>query len=215
MNAEQLIRTVNITGRALDLPPDEAGLDALAEWLLSDDLPETTMTLEEFDGFCCALAVGPRAYPPSAWLPVVFGDDEMPALAPGDARRFVGLLLRHQRAVAAAFAAGPDAKAETPAYLPWVLDVEPEAGGDDDDDWPGRWWAAGFNAAIAEWERDWAPLCEDEQAGELIDPFATLEQGFADGDDVPFVPDALLEQCLLAAFEMRRWWNAQTTLSSR
>jgi uncharacterized protein len=50
--------------------------DRLNRYLLSDRAPPDSMPLSTLDGFLTGIAVGPPAIDESAWLPVIFGNEE-------------------------------------------------------------------------------------------------------------------------------------------
>ena len=53
--------------------PGIPDLEALDEYLMSDESPENCMQLSDLDGFLTAIVVGPELIKPSEWLPVVWG----------------------------------------------------------------------------------------------------------------------------------------------
>jgi uncharacterized protein len=204
--------------------------DELAEWLVADELPETTMTLEEFDGFCCALAVGPFggtfAQPIWEWLPVVFGQDNPPVFPQvNEEKRFYSLLLRHYQGVQSALSRPKVNLREDEYYSPWVYEVVEDeriqpvqlnAEGEREGNWLGRWWAAGFGVAVLEWESAWTPLFKAAETQEgvfaLIEPFQQLERGYDEFEpDAEFDDTAVLTGCVLAAYDLRRWWQVTLT----
>jgi len=50
-------------------------LEALDEFLLSDQAPLDSMGLSDLDGFLTGLVVGPETIMPSEWLPLVWGGE--------------------------------------------------------------------------------------------------------------------------------------------
>lgn len=228
MFPKDYLSELGIDAQQLNFPLDETEQDTLADLLATAHLPDTTMTMEEFDGLCCALAVGPHRgeneLSAHEWLPVVFGEDD-PPVWPGeegqqDAKRCYTLLLRHQRAVAVQLSVPVTElkqMEDEALYIPWVYEVDEadrvlpiilDKTGQRQGEWFGRWWAAGFCAALAEWQPDWQALLDDEDAAELVEPFVQLERGYDELDpSAPFDEDETLTRCILAAYEMRRWWQ--------
>ena len=108
------------------------------------------MTVEELDGFFCALICGPELVPPSEYLPHVWGG----ALIQGhgvsnieEARDILTLLARHWNTIAATLLKGD-------VYVPLVY--EDESGvvmGND--------WAIGFEFGMELRSRTWDKLVED------------------------------------------------------
>jgi yecA family protein len=88
--------------------PDSARSLDEAELARLDDLlalahPEQSMMLEEYDGFCAALACSPTPISPDDSLPVVLGAEPgvaLAALPEADRGELLSLLGRHRRAVA-------------------------------------------------------------------------------------------------------------------
>ena len=77
----------------LPAPITDAELEELEKFLLSEQVPEESMTLSELDGFLTALAVGPEVVPPGEWLPVVWQGEGPVFETPQDVERVLGLIL--------------------------------------------------------------------------------------------------------------------------
>ena len=80
------------------------------EFLDSSQTPDTTMSLEELDGFFCALVAGPETVLPSEYMPHIWGGDE-PAEGPdydseAQLRFVLDLLTRHWNVIARSIADG-------------------------------------------------------------------------------------------------------------
>ena len=62
------------------MPPNlglnQADLEMLDAFLMSDQAPENCMQLSDLDGFLTAVAIGPELIMPSEWLPTIWGDGE-------------------------------------------------------------------------------------------------------------------------------------------
>lgn len=226
MTPETLLKDLALDPAQLTKPLSEDEQDQLAELLADTDFPDTTMTMEELDGFFCALAVGPHvganALTVADWVPCVFGEDDLPKWkTPAAAKAFFTLLLRHHAAVRAALHLPKAQITDANMYMPWayeiddadrVLPVTLEKSGLRRGEWFGRWWAAGFGVAIAEWQEDWQAMLDDEDASELVDPFIRLEKGYDELDPkAPFDEDNALMDCIAAAYEMQRWWQIKNT----
>ena len=63
-------------------PLSDDELLELAEFLVSEAVPETAMDIETLDGFLCALAVGPESVTLGEALPNVWSDDPGVGAAP-------------------------------------------------------------------------------------------------------------------------------------
>jgi len=103
-----------------DERPDMALVVELKEALESGVMPVTGMSIIEFDGFLCALAIQPVAFEPEEWLPLVWdmtGAGAMPAWeSEEDVERVTGLLLRYADSV------NSQLVDEFPVYLPLYED---------------------------------------------------------------------------------------------
>ena len=94
-----------MTGIPVDKPLTDAEFDRLGDFL--DSFGDEAMTLEELDGFFCALISGPDTILPSEYLPEVFGGGLGESFANAEeADEILGLLLRHWNTIATALAAG-------------------------------------------------------------------------------------------------------------
>lgn len=51
-------------------------IDALDEFLMSDQTPPECLMLCDLDGFLTGIAIGPEHILPSEWLPVIWGGEE-------------------------------------------------------------------------------------------------------------------------------------------
>lgn len=126
-------------------PLSEDDLDCLESFLAAHP---GAMSVEELDGFVCALVVGPEVVMPSEWLPIALGTEDLVWENTDEAKRIFSLLLRHWNDIAAGFRtdwSGIDDEAmRAQIYLP-LVDFEAEA------DQPplGQRWAHGFGQGLA------------------------------------------------------------------
>ncbi len=51
-------------------PAGPVDLEALDQFLMSDESPENCMQLSDLDGFLTGIAIGPELAKPSDWLPM-------------------------------------------------------------------------------------------------------------------------------------------------
>jgi uncharacterized protein len=134
----------------------EAELDTLAEFLASLNNPDA-LTLEELDGFFCALIASPETVPPQVYLPVIWGgalpdEDAFSSLEEANAR--MSLIMRHWNSIIADF--------ETEGiHLPPI--VEPGIDGI-----PGRAWARGFMLGTRLAPKGWGGLWQEDNEGQVI-----------------------------------------------
>jgi uncharacterized protein len=118
---------------------------------------ERAMSVEELDGFFCALVAGPELVMPSEYLGEVWGGelpDENAFESEAAATAILGLVMRHWNAIIAEF------ESET-VYGP-LFDAPDERGV------PGRRWARGFmRGARLRWH-GWRHLFTNENEGQLV-----------------------------------------------
>src|SRR5579863_7589541 len=83
-------------------------LDALGEYLLSDQAPDDSMGLSDLDGFLTGLVVGPELIPPSEWLPVIWGGEEPKFQSEAEMKTVLGTIIGRYNEIAACFNNYPD-----------------------------------------------------------------------------------------------------------
>ena len=158
-------------------------LDALEEFLSSDDSPEECMDLSELDGFLAGLIVGPEAVPPSEWLPMIW-DNEDPGFADEtQADAILGAILGRYNEIADSL------DAEPVEYAPVFWQDFTGATIVED-------WAIGFMQAVSMRHIAWAPVLSDDDTAMLLIPIAAIA-GLAmpDGtDDDLSLPDEVMDK---------------------
>ncbi len=159
---------MNASESAHALNQDE--LDQL-DALLAQAHPDDAMMLEEYDGFCAALACSPTAISADECLPLILGEEPGSALArlaPAERSALLALLSRHRRAVAARLE-------ESEAWNALIgTDEEGRALGDA--------WAIGFLRGMSIRPDDWSALDDDEVCEEVLELMLRFA-GEASGDD--------------------------------
>lgn len=154
-------------------PLSDEEYEVLDEFLASCEDGQA-MSLEEIDGFFCALVVGPGLVPPSEFLPEVFGGEIPKFQDMEEAKRITGLLMRHWNGVADAFAKGE-------VYVPYLLE-------DGDGTATANEWAQGFLVGISMRNDAWAPLRDDEEACVALIPMMAF--AFEHDPDPELRPDS-------------------------
>jgi len=156
-----------------ELPPDPAAdialseeeIGWLADFLASRTVPETTMSLEQVDGFFAALAVGPELVLPSEYMPVVWGTEngEGPVFAGREQANFVNdLFTRLWNAIAR--------RADVPyPHIPLLRRVPSDENVAE--------WAEGFMTGIGLRAAAWRPLLQDKEIAPLIGMLINLAEG--------------------------------------
>jgi uncharacterized protein len=149
---------------------DEDELARLDE-LLAQAHPEQSMMLEEYDGFCAALACSPTPVSADESLPVVLGAQPgvaLGAMTEADRSELLSLLGRHRRAVAKRLYEGES----------WNAVI----GTDESGRALGDAWAIGFLRAMELHPDDWTLLDEDEVCEEAFDLILRFASEAASGD---------------------------------
>ena len=59
----------------LDQPLSDKEFDELDSFLLGDQSPEDSMTMDHLHGYLTAIAIGPEPITPAEWLPRIWGED--------------------------------------------------------------------------------------------------------------------------------------------
>jgi len=211
---------------ALQAPLTDDDFDVLGEMLAADWAPETTMDLEQLDGFLAGLICAPRVVLPSAYVPTIFGDEE-PAFPDGEtAQRFFTLLMRRNNQIASALNAPIERLDDPRAYVPFLIDWDESRDVArqmvEDGEIPrvpryGELWARGFLHAVHMTQDDWESAEEDEAGAELVnealDAIVALvpeDDGDAEIDEADEPPDArddMVADALIAAYDLRDHWR--------
>jgi uncharacterized protein len=191
----------------LNVPLSDEELDWLGGFLVCDAVPETSMCLEELDGFFCALVAGPETVMPSEYLPVIWGADDGgdgPVYDSIEQAQYVfGLFMRHWNAIAADLGEGVS---RSPVLLPGAPEER------------ALLWARGFLAGLGLRRDAWEPLLRDETVCDLVVGMFTL----AAGDDMEpeEVPNAktrrkLIEALPTTVLAIYRYWRMQPSEPSQ
>ncbi|MEW6692705.1 MAG: YecA family protein [Pseudomonadota bacterium] len=184
----------------LPAPITDAELEELESFLLSDQVPEESMTLSELDGFLTALAVGPEVVSPGEWLPVVWQGEGPVFETPKDVERVLGLIL----ALNARIVEDIQKDELSPMFNIEVQDDGSELMTPDG-------WCWGFMQGVMLREDAWKPLLDSED-GELLDPIAMIAGGgrqlpeFAEIQDSPEDYEEFLDMISGSALDIRDYW---------
>ncbi len=176
--------------------PEEAWLSG---FLVSRQVPETTMPFEMLDGFLTALVIGPELVLPSEYLPIIWGTDN--AAGPewdGRAQldHFMTLLTRHWNAIAARRTANAP-------QLPHI-ELFGEA-------LPGEEWADGFLTGIDMRGEAWQPIFDDRRADQMVLPIIALSSEVPEeirNEMTEDMREATLDQLPVALQMIAAWWRS-------
>jgi len=139
-------------------PLSDQELDALADFLDSDVVPEETMDISMLHGFLTALSLSPVPAPRTEWLPAVWGEDlRQPAFtSAAQQQQIEGLLERLFAQTKLALTDG---------------DFTPILYVDENDHLDiARPWCFGFTQGVWLQEEAWTDLLDDEDSGALLEP---------------------------------------------
>jgi yecA family protein len=189
----------NDPAEGIELSPIELGW--LADFLVSDQTPDLTMSLDMVDGFFTGLITGPDATNASDYLDKVWNvrEEERPAFDGAEQARFVtDLLTRHWNTIAARLQAG----VMHPTLIDWDDAEDPNDS--------GRGWAAGFLGAMSFGPENWRSVVEDEDASATLDIILDLAADeFVEEAEPVLVPERTeiidaLPALVLALYNFRR-----------
>jgi yecA family protein len=141
--------------------------------------PGEAMSLEELDGFFCALICGPEVVPPSAYMPHIFGRDPVQGRWTStveEEQELMNLLTRHWNTITAT-----------------LLRDEPHAvwmGKYGNDRMTGLDWARGFELGMSLGDDSWNRLINDDRFAVALAPIVALaEQCNPDSGLAPMTPE--------------------------
>ncbi|HYF60988.1 MAG TPA: UPF0149 family protein [Burkholderiaceae bacterium] len=160
---------MNAPSQNRPLTDDE--IEALEARLLAVD-PDDSMAVEELDGFLAAIACCPEPVPREEWLPMVLGESPRARAAlagEGEDAALLKLIERHRVAVAAMLYDG-EGFAPVLAY-------------DEDGNAWGNAWAIGFARGMSLRPDAWAPLEDDDDYADALDPVMRLVADARQDDD--------------------------------
>ena len=163
-------------------PLTNGELDRLEDFLCAVN-PDEAMTLEELDGFFCALICGPELVPPSEYLPEVFGGESMGRSVNSlkEAQEFLELLTRHWNTIAGTLYRGE-------LYVPLIFEDENGIA-------MGNEWAVGFVQGMHMRLDAWGPLVAHKQHRMAVTPMLLLAH--EDDPDLEFGGEAITPETRL------------------
>lgn len=133
----------------------------LADFLVSQQAPPTTMSIEMLDGFFTALVIGPAMVPPSAYMREIWGGDGDGPIWDGleQLEYVLGLLMKHWNTIAFRRTAGGPHQPHIGLASPQNL---------------GAAWADGFVVGMDMAADAWDPMFSDRRIDTLIAPILAL-----------------------------------------
>ncbi|OGT17156.1 MAG: hypothetical protein A2342_02660 [Gallionellales bacterium RIFOXYB12_FULL_54_9] len=144
---------------------NDAELDELDDFLLSDDTPEGCMDLPALDGFFAALVLNPEQVMPSEYLPWIWdieeGEEEPSFSSVEQANRIMGLVMRYYNGVLDDIRHG--------CFAPLFYTLEQE---DDSEFYDAEGWAEGFMCGVYLFKEPWTEIFEKQPV--LLAPMVLL-----------------------------------------
>lgn len=142
-------------------PLTESEIQRLDDFLYSVN-PDEGMSMEELDGFFCALICSPELVLPSEYLPVMWGGKSPAFKDVEEAQAILTLITRHWNTIAATLLRDE----------PYRVQVWEQEDGDE----MGQEWAVGFFQGMQLRGKAWERLMEDEEFGLFLAPVMLLVQ---------------------------------------
>jgi uncharacterized protein len=210
---------------AADAALTDADFDALGELLAGDWAPETTMDLEQLDGFLAGVICAPRVVMPSVYMPAVFGGGSPAFPDIETAQRFYGLLMRRHNQIARALNEPIERLDDPRAYVPFLIEWDEdaelarqmvEAGEIPRVPRYGELWARGFMEAVHLARDDWAAVPQDDEEGaRLVEESLTAIVALVPDDEADDAGEAqsiderdqLVADALIAVYDLREYWR--------
>jgi uncharacterized protein len=145
----------------LSQPLTDPELERLEDFLYSVNADEA-MSLEEMDGFFCALICSPDLVPPSEYLPHLWGGEHVQHSFQSieEAQEILTLISRHWNTIAAILLRDEPYPALMGEY--------------EDGNVTGQEWALGFLQGMYLREKPWEQLLKDEQFGAMLFLFPVM-----------------------------------------
>jgi uncharacterized protein len=154
---------------ALGQPLNEDEIEVLGNFLLNAN-DGNAMTIDELDGFFCALICGPEVVLPSEYMSAIWrGKTDLSGIfaSAEEANHFLSLMMRLWNTIAGTLSAGEP-------YKVLIFDDDLDGVGS------ATRWAVGFQEGIALRADGWKPLIQDNKLSMLLMPVIELA-----GDDGP------------------------------
>ncbi|MBN1279379.1 MAG: UPF0149 family protein [Chlorobiaceae bacterium] len=183
-------------------------LTGLRDFLESEAVPESAMSVMGLNGFFAALAIHPETIMPQFWLPLVWdvsgqpGDPEFSSKK--EEEEVLGLLFTYYNSVMRQFSADPE------GYYPLYDDLEFES--DDDRMLAVQDWASGFMLGVMIDDEVWERTFRDQEGNRLLTPFAIISGMFDDVEDIgqkqlEEIKSELPDELVFSVLDLQEFWK--------
>jgi uncharacterized protein len=174
--AGRMFLTESEEGAPEDVSEEMGILMSLRDFLESEGMPESAMSVMALDGFFAALVIHPVTFMPGTWLPMVWdisGEGREPEFSSQEAiQKGMGPLFTYYNSLVRQLTDDPD------GFVPLYDELEIES--DEDRLSAAEDWAVGFMAGAMLDELVWKRTVEDREGNLLLAPFAMLAGIFDD-----------------------------------
>lgn len=190
---------------------DPGEIQELSQFLSSPTVSKNCMTLEEADGFFCALSVVATATDPEGWLPVVWGGQSPLFDSEEQWKHILDMLLRHW--IAVTHLIGKPPREGRDFYAPILFLPAGNVSDSALDTDFGKPWARGFHKGVAFHMKLWERCLNEDVLVRLFAPVIVLEQG-KNPDKPEIVVDFGMRKNLAGllpsvAYEFHLFWESQ------
>ncbi len=140
--------------------PPSPDPSALQVFLEHPARPAGTLGYHELQGFLFTVVSAPEMVPPSAWLPIIFGEEEASFASPAEAKRILGQIMALYNTTNAAVL-------DPPTLLPADCPLRDDVLANFEDEAPIAQWSRGFLHGHLWLEELWEEFLPKELAEEL------------------------------------------------
>ncbi len=182
-------------------------LSSLQDFLMSDAVPDSAMSILALDGFFSALAIYPVTIMPNQWLPVVMDmsrEGKQPEFASkAEAETGMGLLFSYMNAVVRQLTDDPF------GYMPLFEDMQIDS--DEEAMLAAEDWASGFVLGAMIDQNVWERTFSDEEGGLLMTSFAAMsglfdEETGSSQEELADMKEELMDELGDCVRDLQEFW---------
>lgn len=199
-NAEKLVPE--------DVTEGMSVLTEIRDFLASEGMPESVMSVMSLDGFFSALAIHPETVSAAEWLPMVWdvsgAGSEPEFSSKKELEEGLGLLFTYYNSVVRQFTDEPE------AFEPLYEDLEFESG--EERLMAVQDWASGFMLGVMIDDGVWERTFRDQEGNRLLTPFAIIsgmldDVGDIEGEQLAEIKNELPDELALCVLELQEFWE--------